>query len=392
MHLAILQKKGLNFLIAYGAVGSEESQKTCGVASASQDLVSVVCTNPHVVSCEKAPLHRNTLGHSLFVKWSDARKRLSKYSSFEHKGVKGVCGGGRHHDSCQPRALQPLSEIDREIRDPSTTHTNLFTPIDDEMETEQRQHWEINVRQIHTRVGDDTDTGWTNKLAKSRHGACILSFQYLAHSSPLCSLWSSSCVFLAILFPFCFLCSRSSPSASPSSSPSSRQNPPPHQPSPFVLSVLLLVFALNPCVAPSARVSLIMVSSFLSSATEVWACTSKPTASASSLRRFFYGWGLEHLPANPVERAAHTRFVVYHQHPLLLRKALEWSCGVRQATLSLLISPFTFNEQCQAICSDKILRHFSFPNSGATHYGLPPFDMLFKESPGSFAGSGHAGN
>ena len=60
--------------------------------------------------------------------------------------------------------------------------------------------------------------------------------------------------------------------------------------------------------------------------------------------------------------------------------------------VSLSISPFTFNEQCQAICSDKVLLHLSFPNSGATHYGLPPCDMLFKESPGSFAGSGHASN
>ena len=62
-------------------------------------------------------------------------------------------------------------------------------------------------------------------------------------------------------------------------------NTPPHQASPSLLSVL----GLNPCGALSARVSLIMVSSFLSIATGVLASTSKPTASASSLRRFCYG-------------------------------------------------------------------------------------------------------
>ena len=211
-------------------VGSEESLKRAA-ARAHHRTSFFVCTNPHVVSCEKAQLHGNTFGHSLFVKWSDARKRLRKYLSFEHKGVKGVCGGSRHHDSCQPHALQPLSAIDREIRDPSTRRTNHFAPID-ETETE---HLEKNVRQIHTPDDDDTDTDWTNKLAKSRHGACILSFQCLAHSSPLCSLLSSSRVSLAVLFPFCFLCSRSSPSASSSSPSSSRHNPPPHQPSPVLL-------------------------------------------------------------------------------------------------------------------------------------------------------------
>ena len=75
-----------------------------------------------------------------------------------------------------------------------------------------------------------------------------------------------------------------------------------------------------------------------------------------------------------------TRLVV-PTHPTsptpTLRKALGGSCGVRQVTIYLLISPFTFNEQCLAICSGKIRLHLSF------HLQVQHI-TLFKESQGSF--------
>ena len=66
------------------------------------------------------------------------------------------------------------------------------------MESEQRQYWDNNVRHINIPLPTtQRHTDWTIMSPKSRHDIRILSSQYQAHSSPVCSV---SCFFLAVFF------------------------------------------------------------------------------------------------------------------------------------------------------------------------------------------------
>ena len=81
------------------------------------------------------------------------------------------------------------------------TH-ETFTLIDDEMETEKRQHWENNARQIYTSSGDDTD--WT----KSWPSRVMVVASYLLSTWPTRHHYVPCCP--RLVFPpavFSLLCS-----------------------------------------------------------------------------------------------------------------------------------------------------------------------------------------
>ena len=95
-----------------------------------------VCTHPNV-ACEKKSRCIETPAICFFVKWSECQGKAQQVllsNTWELRGPTAV--------AAIVTLVNHVHGNRSEKRDPSTKHTNTFTPIGDEMGTKQRQYWD----------------------------------------------------------------------------------------------------------------------------------------------------------------------------------------------------------------------------------------------------------